>query len=254
MAGRLAVRIALVALALGVADYLLSRRRHLHRLRMSRDEVRRESKEAEGDPAHRAERARLHRELSEQRMVADVRRADFIVVNPAHIAVALRYDKDGEGAPVVVARGNGWWPRRSRRAAREAGVPILPQRELGAVAAGAGRGRTEIPVALYEAVAELAAGRLCAGATGAGGPGGGALGFGGCLAPAASASAAGACTAPWRRLEAGLEWAPKMTDNRGRKVRKAVLPVAGLGTRFLPVTKAVPKELLPLVDVPSIQS
>jgi flagellar biosynthesis protein FlhB len=154
LAGRLAARIALVALALGVADYLLVRRRHLHRLRMSRDEVKRESKEAEGDPAHRAERARLHRELSEQRMVADVRRADFVVVNPEHIAVALRYDKDGEGAPVVVARGERLVAAQIRQVAREAGVPIFRNvslaRSLRELAEG-----DEIPVALYEAVAEL---------------------------------------------------------------------------------------------------
>ncbi len=154
LAGRLALRVALAALALGAVDYLLARRRHLRGLRMSHEEVRRESKEAEGDPAHRAERARLHRELAEQRMVADVRRADFVVVNPEHIAVALRYDKDGDGAPVVVARGERLLAERIKEVAREAGVPIFRDvtlaRSLRALADGA-----EIPVALYEAVAEL---------------------------------------------------------------------------------------------------
>ena len=76
------------------------------------------------------------------------------MVNPEHIAVALRYDKDGEGAPVVVARGERLVAAQIRRAAREAGVPIFRDvslaRSLRALAEG-----DEIPVALYEAVAEL---------------------------------------------------------------------------------------------------
>ena len=154
VSAQLAERVALVALALGVADYMLVRRRHLGRLRMTRDEVKREHKESEGDPSHRAERQRLHRELSEQRMVAEVRKADFVVVNPDHIAVALRYDRDGEAAPVVVARGERLLAERIKQVAREAGVPIFRDvtlaRSLRELQEGA-----EIPAALYEAVAEI---------------------------------------------------------------------------------------------------
>jgi len=154
VSARLAERVALVALALGAADYLLVRRRHLDRLRMTREEVKREYKESEGDPSHRAERQRLHRELLEQRMVAEVRKADFVVVNPDHIAVALRYDRDGEAAPIVVARGERLLAERIKQAAREAGVPIFRDvtlaRSLRDLPEGA-----EIPAALYEAVAEI---------------------------------------------------------------------------------------------------
>jgi len=154
LSGRLAGRVALVALALGAADYLFVRRRHLARQRMTREEVKREHKESEGDPSHRAERQRLHRELMEQRMVAEVRKADFVVVNPDHIAVALRYDRDGEAAPVVVARGERLLAERIKQVAREAGIPIFRDvtlaRSLRDLAEGA-----EIPAALYEAVAEI---------------------------------------------------------------------------------------------------
>jgi flagellar biosynthesis protein FlhB len=154
LSSRLAGRVALVALALGVADYLFVWRRHARGLRMTRDEVRRESKESEGDPSHRAERKRLHREILEQRMVEEVRKADFVVVNPDHIAVALRYDRDGEGAPVVVASGERLMADRIRQVARQAGVPIFRDvtlaRSLHELPEGA-----EIPVALYEAVAEV---------------------------------------------------------------------------------------------------
>jgi type III secretion protein U len=154
LSSRLAGRVALVALALGIADYLFVWRRHARGLRMTRDEVRRESKESEGDPSHRAERKRLHREILEQRMVDEVRKADFVVVNPDHIAVALRYDRDGDGAPVVVASGERLLAERIRQVARQAGVPIFRDvslaRSLHDLPEGA-----EIPVALYEAVAEV---------------------------------------------------------------------------------------------------
>ena len=115
---------------------------------MTREEVKREYKESEGDPSHRAERQRLHRELMEQRMVAEVRKADFVVVNPDHIAVALRYDRDGEAAPVVVARGERLLAERIKQVAREAGVPIFRDvtlaRSLRDLAEGAGDPRRAV--------------------------------------------------------------------------------------------------------------
>jgi type III secretion protein U len=154
LASRLAVRVALVALALGLADYLIVHRRHRRRLMMTREEVKRENKESEGDPSHRAERQRLHRELMEQRMVAEVRKADFVVVNPEHIAVALRYDRDGDAAPVVIASGERLLAERIKQVAREAGVPIFRDVSLARSLRGLPEGE-EIPAALYEAVAEV---------------------------------------------------------------------------------------------------
>ena len=140
LSGRLSLRLALAILALGVADLLLVRRRHHRSLRMTRDEVKRDFKEAEGNPAHRGERQRLHRELLEQRLVEEVRRADFVVVNPEHIAVALRYDAEGDAAPVVVAKGERLVAERIKQIAREAGVPIFRDvglaRALAALAEG----------------------------------------------------------------------------------------------------------------------
>jgi flagellar biosynthesis protein FlhB len=147
-------RLALVAVALGIADYAFRRRQHRRSLRMTRAEVHREQRETEGDPRHKAERQRLHRELGEQRMLADVRKADFVVVNPDHLAIALQYDRQGEEAPVVVARGERLLAERIKEVAREAGIPIYRDvnlaRALGELEEG-----DEIPEALYEAVAEI---------------------------------------------------------------------------------------------------
>jgi flagellar biosynthesis protein FlhB len=162
LAGRLAVRLAGAGLALGALDALLVARRHRRGLRMTREEVKREHREAEGDPAHRGERARLHREILEQRMVEEVRKADFVVVNPEHIAVALRYDAEGDAAPVVVARGERLVAERIKQIAREAGVPIFRDVALARALAELGEGG-EIPPELYEAVAEIVRVVLAAG-------------------------------------------------------------------------------------------
>jgi flagellar biosynthesis protein FlhB len=154
LAGRLAIRLAAAGLALGALDYLLVAHRQLRGLRMTREEVKREHKESEGDPETRGERRRLQRELSEQQMVAEVRKADFVVVNPEHIAVALRYDPNGDAAPVVVAKGERLVAERIKQIAREAGVPIFRDVSLARSLVELAEGG-EIPAALYEAVAEI---------------------------------------------------------------------------------------------------
>ena len=153
-AERLGLRLALALLALGTIDWLLARRRHRRSLMMTRHEVKREFKESEGDPQHKAERHRLHREIGEQRMIEDVRKADFVVVNPDHIAVAVRYDRDADAAPVVVAKGERLLAERIKQVAREAGVPIYRDLGLARALNELPQGE-EIPEALYEAVAEL---------------------------------------------------------------------------------------------------
>ncbi len=151
---RLGIHVALVLVAWGAIDWLIVRRRHRRSMMMTREEVKREYKEAEGDPKHRSERQRLHRELGEQRMVDDVRKADFVVVNPDHIAVAVRYDRDADAAPTVVAKGERLLAERIKQVAREAGVPIYRDVGLARALNELPEG-DEIPEILYEAVAEL---------------------------------------------------------------------------------------------------
>lgn len=147
-------RLVFAAAVLGAADYLLEWHRHRKSMMMTRQQVKREHKESEGDPHHKAERHRLHRELLEQRMVQEVRKADFVVVNPDHIAVALRYDRDAQMAPVVIAKGERLLAERIKEIAREAGVPIFRDVTLARSLKDLEEG-DEIPEALYEAVAEI---------------------------------------------------------------------------------------------------
>ena len=119
---------------------------------MTRDEVRREQREDEGDPGHRAERRRLHRALLG---AGPVSRATVVVVNPTHVAVALRHDPAGEDAPRVVAKGTGLAAARIRSAARRAAVPIVRDVPLARALFRLGEVGEEIPAELYDAAAAV---------------------------------------------------------------------------------------------------
>jgi flagellar biosynthesis protein FlhB len=155
VAGRFAWHAAAVGLGLGLLDFFVTRRAWLERLRMTREEVRREHKEAEGDPAVRAARHRAYQELLAQTAIANVRTATVVVVNPTHLACALRYDeKGGDEAPVVVASGEGDLAARIAQAAQEWGVPIVRDVPLARALVELSVGEA-IPEGLYEVVAEI---------------------------------------------------------------------------------------------------
>jgi type III secretion protein U len=150
----LAFRLGLAFLALGAADALLARRLHARALRMTRDEVRRDSREDEGQPEHRAERRRLHRALLQAGPVAA---ATVVVTNPTHLAVALRHERGGDGAPRVLAKGAGRDAARIRSAARRAGVPLVRDVGLARALFRLAEVGDEIPEELYQAAAALLA-------------------------------------------------------------------------------------------------
>jgi len=153
----LAWRAALVGGVLGVIDLLVVRRSWMHRLQMTKAEVKREHRETEGDPEVKAARQRAYQEWIAQAVVASVRTAKVVVVNPTHVACALRYDaKDGGGddAPVVVASGEGELAGRIVRAAHDYGVPVVRDVPLARALLDLSVGDA-IPESLYEAVAEV---------------------------------------------------------------------------------------------------
>jgi type III secretion protein U len=146
---------ALAGLALAVFDVVVVKRSWHKRLMMSKEEVKREHKESEGDPQMKSARERAHQDLVAAATVANVKSASVVIVNPTRIACALRYDdKEGDGTPVVVASGEGDLAAQIVAAARDYGVPIVRDvplaRALGELAVG-----DAIPEALYEAVAEI---------------------------------------------------------------------------------------------------
>lgn len=99
-------------------------------LRMSRRDIQQEVKESEGDPYVKSRRRQLHQEWSQQSMLNAVRQSNVVVTNPTHIAIALQYEHGTTDLPVVVAKGEGYLAEEIKRAATEAGVPILQNVQL----------------------------------------------------------------------------------------------------------------------------
>ncbi|HLK11899.1 MAG TPA: EscU/YscU/HrcU family type III secretion system export apparatus switch protein [Candidatus Binatia bacterium] len=143
--------------ALGALDYLWQRRRHEDRLKMTRQEVKDEHKESEGNPQVRGRFRKAHKALARRRMLGDVARADIVLTNPVHVAVALRYRAEEMGAPRVLAKGAGELAERIKEAARRAGVPIVERRALARALFRTVEVGAEIPPTLYRAVAEILA-------------------------------------------------------------------------------------------------
>ena len=146
---------AVVGLLLAVVDVVVVRRAWRKRLMMTAHEVKREHKESEGDPQTKAARERAHHEMLAAATVGNVRHASVVIVNPTHLASALRYDEgEGDAAPVVVASGEGDLAARIVQAAREYGVPVVRDMPLARALAELQVGDA-IPEVLYEAVAEI---------------------------------------------------------------------------------------------------
>jgi len=145
---------AAVSTALAVIDVLVTRRAWLRRNRMSKDELKREHKESEGDPQLKHERKRAHQEMLNHASVLSVKDASVVVVNPTHLATALRYKDDEDEAPVVVAQGRDELARRMIDAARAYGIPVVRDVPIARALRDLEVG-DEIPEELYEAVAEI---------------------------------------------------------------------------------------------------
>ena len=127
------------------------------KLKMTKEEIRQESKETEGDPQVKTRIRRLQREMARRRMMSKVPKADVVVINPTHYAVALQYEENLMRAPRVVARGRLFLAQQIRDLAELSGVPILEAPELARALYHHVELDAEIPSPLYAAVAEVMA-------------------------------------------------------------------------------------------------
>jgi flagellar biosynthetic protein FlhB len=128
---------------------------HSQKLRMTREEVREEMKESEGSPQIKGRIRNLQREIAKRRMMQEVPKADVVIVNPTHFAVALRYDELRMRAPVVVAKGADVIAAKIREVATENLVPIFEAPPLARALYGSAEIGSEIPATLYVAVAQV---------------------------------------------------------------------------------------------------
>ena len=153
---RLVVMLVIAQTMIAGADYLWVRLRYARRMRMSREDVKQEHKENDGNPQIKAKLRQLRHRKARQRMMAAVPKATVVVTNPTHYAIALAYERGANAAPRVVAKGVDEVAARIRERARESGVPLVPNpplaRALYKVELDA-----EIPAEHFKAVAEIIA-------------------------------------------------------------------------------------------------
>lgn len=149
-------RLALAVLILAGMDLAVNQLRFAKRMKMTREEAKREMREEDGDPLIRGRRRRKHRELIKNRVRLEVPRADAVVVNPTTFAVAIRYRKE-DGAPRVVAKGKGAMAEVIRDLARENGVPIVENIPLARLLYKRVKVGREIPAETFKAVAAVLA-------------------------------------------------------------------------------------------------
>ncbi|HVN06389.1 MAG TPA: EscU/YscU/HrcU family type III secretion system export apparatus switch protein [Bryobacteraceae bacterium] len=146
-----------VFLVFGAVDLFRQRRRYRKDLRMSKQEIRDEVKESEGNPQIKARIRRIQRDRLRRQMMKEVPKATAVIVNPTHYAVALRYAMDSMATPVVVAKGKNYLAARIRQKAIENQVPIIENPPVAQALYRSVEVGQEIPAHLYRAVAEILA-------------------------------------------------------------------------------------------------
>jgi flagellar biosynthetic protein FlhB len=172
LAGGLARIVAALVVVAG-ADLALTRFRFSKKMMMTKEEAKREYREEEGDPLIRSRRRRKHRDLAKGRVAVDVPRADVLLVNPTHVAVALRYRPEESRAPIVLAKGKGELAEIMRDLARSNGIPIVEDIPLARMLYKRVKVGKAIPADTFKAVAAILAfvyrviGRNSAGASSA---------------------------------------------------------------------------------------
>ena len=150
-------RCGLLMLVIAFLDYLYQRWEFMDGQKMSKVEVKDEMKQSEGDPQVKSRIRSMQMSAARQRMMQEVPKADVVITNPTHIAVALIYDQENSEAPQVVAKGAGMVAEKIKQVAREHGVPVVENKALARLLFKTVELNQMIPETLYQAVAEVLA-------------------------------------------------------------------------------------------------
>lgn len=150
---RLVLALAIVA----AVSYAYEKFKTSRELMMSREEVKEERKQSEGDPQVKSAIRRMARRLVQKQMLSAVKTADVVVTNPTHYAVALKYERGKDKAPIVLAKGEQRFARRIKAIAAEHGVPMVENKPVARLLFAMGKVGEAIPSELYQAVAEILA-------------------------------------------------------------------------------------------------
>jgi flagellar biosynthetic protein FlhB len=152
---RMLIRVTGVLTLIAGADYLYQRFSYFKSLRMTKQEVKEEFKQSEGDPTIKGKQRQIRFQRARRRIAAMVPKADVVVTNPTHFAVAMQYDPKAMQAPKVVAKGADVLAHRIREIAREHDIPIVENPPLARALYAAVEEDQEIPSEHYRAVAEV---------------------------------------------------------------------------------------------------
>ena len=153
----LVIRVGLALLVVGIADTLYQKWKYKQELMMTKQEVKQERKDTEGSPEVKGRIRRIQFGLAAKRMLKEVPKADVVLVNPTHVAVALRYEGKTMDAPVMVAKGADHLAEKIKEIARAYGVPVVRRPELARTLYSTVEPGNPIPEDLYMAVAEVLA-------------------------------------------------------------------------------------------------
>ena len=151
------LKISLVYLVIGLADFIYQKYRFNEDMKMTKQEVKDEFKNTEGNPEIKGRQRQRMREASRRRMMQDVPKADVVITNPTHFAVAIKYDAETSKAPVVLAKGEDYLAQKIKEAAREHNIEIVENKPLARMLYANVDIGQEIPPELYQAVAEILA-------------------------------------------------------------------------------------------------
>jgi flagellar biosynthetic protein FlhB len=150
-------RIALVLVFLAILDYLYQRYEYERSLKMTKQEIKEEHKQSEGDPQIKARVRSLQREMARRRMMQEVPKATVVVTNPTSIAIALKYEPQEMQTPKVIAKGKRLIAEQIKKLALEAGVPIVEDKPLASAMYDKVDVGDDIPVEFFTAIAEVLA-------------------------------------------------------------------------------------------------
>lgn len=150
-----AIRIAALVLVIGIADYAYQKWRHNEDLKMTKQEIKEEYKQMEGDPIVKNRIRQAQRDAARQRMMEEVPKSDVVITNPTHYAVAIRYDMDVDRAPKVVAKGQRLMALKIKEIARASGVKIVEDPPLARTLYNSVEVDEEIPETLYKTLAQI---------------------------------------------------------------------------------------------------
>lgn len=151
------LKISLVYLVIGIADFIYQKFRFNEEMKMTKQEVKDEYKNTEGNPEIKGRQRQRMREASRRRMMQDVPKADVVITNPTHLAVAIKYEPEVHKAPVVLAKGEDYLAQKIREAAKENNIEIVENKPLARMLYANVDIGGEIPPELYQAVAEILA-------------------------------------------------------------------------------------------------